>query len=250
MSGHSKWSTIKRDKGLNDARRGQAFTKAANAVSAAAREGGGNPDMNFKLRLAIEAARAVNMPKENIERAIARGAGGAGEEALESITYEGYAPNGVAVMVEAVTDNKQRTAAQIRSIFEKNNGSLGGPGSVAWMFTTVGALTLKVPVEDSEAVALEAVDQEAVDFETEADNLILYAEPQNLEILKKWAEEKGLVITNSEVIKNPTTTVKLADSKTANSVLGVIEKLEELDDVQKVYANFDIPDQVLQEAVG
>lgn len=246
MSGHSKWSTIKRDKGLNDSKRGQAFTKAANVITVAAREGGSNPDMNFKLRLAIDAARAINMPKDNIERAISRGAGGVGGEILENMVYEGFGPAGIALLIEAVTDNKQRTASNVRSTLDKNGGNLGGPGSVAWMFTTTALTEVKIDNFNPEEVALTASDYGAVDFETVEDSLLLYSASEDLQTLKDFLTSSGYVIVRSELSKEPTTTVKINSQEDARKIFNLIEKLEELDDVQKVYANFDIEDSVLE----
>ena len=235
---------------MNDAKRGQAFTKAANVISIAAREGGPNPDMNFKLRLAMDAARTINMPKENIERAINRGAGIGSGAALEALTYEGFAPHGVALVVETVTDNKARTASNVRSIFDKNGGTMAGPGSVSWMFKTVGAVTVKVPVAEAEEVAFEAADYGATDFEIAGEVVTLYCEPADLEKLKEYIGSKGFEITSSELNMIATNLTKLEDVKSISSVLGLIEKLEDLDDVQKVHANFEAEDALIAQVAG
>jgi len=249
MSGHSKWSTIKRQKGVTDARRGAAFTKAANAITIAAREGGGNPEMNFKLRLTIDAARAINMPKDNIDRAVARGTGASKDGAsLEQVTYEGYGPAGVAIMVEAVTDNRSRTAQEVRSAFERSGGRLSGPGSVAHSFRPVGQIVVKSP--DADTVLTAAAEAGAEDIESDTEETIVYCEPNKLESVKQALEGGGLEVINSELSKKPTTNVNIADEGQANSILSLVSKLEDLDDVQKVYANFDIDTHVMEKVAS
>lgn len=252
MSGHSKWSTIKRQKGVNDAKRSSAFTKMGNAITIAAREGGGaDPTSNFKLRLAIESARAVNMPKDNIQRAIDRGVGKGGGMALESVVYEGYGPGKVAIIVEAATDNKNRTLPEIRTTFEKNGGTFASSSAVSWMFADVGMITL---VKDAQPAAVAksfddifeiTVDAGADDVEDSGDLVEVYTKPADLEKVKNALTEKGLVVESAEIFKKPTTIVEISDAEIARKVLSMIEKLEDLDDVQKVYANFDIPDDLL-----
>lgn len=246
MSGHSKWSTIKRQKGANDAKRGQAFTKAGRLITIAARDGGGNPDGNFKLRLAIEAARTINMPKENIERAIAKGAGGDGLKPLEEAVYEGYGPNGVALLIEVVTDNKMRTASEIRSILDRSGGSLAGPGSVAFLFKSQGVIEIDAVGKDPDELLLTAADSGAEDVEVEDKTGLVYTKPDAIEKVKMALTSAGYEVKNSEVSKEPTTTVKINDENQAGKVLGLVEKLEELDDVQKVYGNFDIDTEVME----
>lgn len=247
MSGHSKWSTIKRQKGANDAKRGQAFTKAGNAITVAAREGGGNPDTNFKLRLAVEAARAVNMPKENIQRAIDRATGAGGEKVLEEITYEGFGPAGIAVMVDAVTDNKMRTTSEVRSILERAGGSLGGPGSVNYLFKASAAID--VNSNDVDGVLLAAAEAGAEDVEQSGETVTVYTTPQNLDQVKDKLTEAGFEIAGWEVTKEATTQVAVSDPRQAETILNVVNKLEDLDDVQKVYANFDIAQEILEKVV-
>lgn len=246
MSGHSKWSTIKRQKGANDAKRGQAFTKASRLITIAAREGGGNPDSNFKLRLAIEAARAINMPKDNIERAIERATGAGGEKALEEVTYEGYGPSGIALLIEAVTDNKMRSSAEVRSLLDRGGGNLAGPGSVSFLFKPVGEISVKLANKDPDELFLLSADSGAEDIETAEQEATIFCSPENLVKVKEAIEGAGYEITSSEAVKEPTTTVKLGSEEEAKSVLNLIEKLEDLDDVQKVYANFDIETEVLE----
>lgn len=252
MSGHSKWSTIKRQKGVTDHRRGQAFTKAANAISIAAREGGGgNPETNFRLRLAIEAAKNINMPKENIERAIARGVGGGKEGlAIEQITYEGFAPGGVAVLIEAVTDNRSRTAQEIRSTFDRSGGTLGGPGSVSHLFRQAGEIVIhfeeKPDQDEFLTVAAEVGAQDVDIFDKEA---VIYCDPTDIEKVKDGLVKRGLKIVESKLSRIPISVVKIADEKMADRILSLMNKLEDLRDVQKVYSNFDIPDEILQKEV-
>jgi YebC/PmpR family DNA-binding regulatory protein len=248
MSGHSKWSTIKRQKGANDARRGQAFTKAGRLITIAAREGGGNPTTNFKLRLAIEAARAINMPKDNIERAILRATGGgdAGNKQLEEVLYEGYGPNGVALLIEVVTDNKMRTASEIRSLLERAGGSLSGPGSVAFLFKSQGLIEVSLQGKNADELLLTAADSGADDVEAEEEVAYVYTKPEMMEEIKEKLVEQGYTINSSEVIKQSTTTSKITSEQEAQKVLNLIEKLEELEDVQKVYANFDIPSDIIE----
>lgn len=245
MSGHSKWSTIKRAKGANDAKRGQAFTKASKLITIAARDGA-SADTNFKLRLAVEAARAINMPKENIERAIARATGGDGAKQLEESVYEGYGPSGVALLIEVVTDNKMRTAAEIRSILDKSGGSLAAPGSVDFNFKTTGIITVNLSDKDSDELFLLAADSGAEDITTEALTARVFCKPELLHQVKEAIDTAGYSVESSEVTKEPSSTVKITDESKARSVLNLIEKLEDCEDVQKVYTNFDIPNEILE----
>lgn len=249
MSGHSKWSTIKRQKGATDAKRGAAFTRAANAVTIAAKEAGGNPETNFKLRLAIDAARAINMPKDNIERAIARGTGGSKEgSVLEEIIYEGFGPQGVAVLVEAVTDNRQRTVQEVRSIFDRSGGNLAGPGSVSHFFKPVGEIVVRISGQNqADELFLTVADGGAEDMENSKTEAIIYTRPADLEQIRKQITESGYEITEARLAKKATTLVNVTDEKTLSSIISLINKLEELDDVQKVYVNFDAPEGLLEE---
>lgn len=245
MSGHSKWSTIHRQKEVTDAKRGQAFTKLANAIIVAVRAGGGvtDPNSNFKLRLAMEKARQFNMPKENIQRAIERGSGGAGGGTWEEVLYEGYGPVGVAVMVEAATDNKQRTAQEIKNLFERGGGSLAGPGSVAFQFEKKGFLTVNKPANPEEGV-LKIMDLGVEDVEEAPDALEVYTKPEELVETKGRLEENGFVVSSFEQVMKPKTIIPVTDRPKAQQVIAFMEKLEEQADVQKVYANFDIPQEM------
>ena len=247
MSGHSKWSQIKRQKGANDAKRGAVFTKIGREISIAAREGGGDPDANYRLRLAIENARAVNMPAENIKRAIEKAAGGAAAEEYEEIVYEGYGPGGVAILVEAATDNRNRTAADVRSLFAKNGGQLAGAGAVAWQFEPRGVIAVARDGLDPDDVALTAIDAGADDVDTESDPIEVLTDPGNLESLRTTIEDSGAKVESAEVTMQAKTPIEV-DGHVARQNLRLIEALEDLDDVQRVTANFDLPSEVLAEA--
>src|SRR5687768_9735266 len=246
MSGHSKWSQIKRQKGANDAKRGAIFTKIAREISIAAREGGGDPDANYRLRLAMEKARAVNMPADNIKRAIDKAAGGSAAEQYEEITYEGYGPGGVAILVEAATDNKNRTAADVRAMFTKAGGSLAGAGAVAWQFEPRGVVVVPRNGIDADDVALMAIDAGADDVDTESDPIEVITDPGNLESLRKGLEDAGVKVESAEVTMQPKTAIEV-DEHVARQNLRLIEALEDLDDVQRVTANFDLPSEILAE---
>ncbi len=246
MSGHSKWSTIKRQKGVTDAKRSQAFTKMANAITIAVREGGGDPASNFKLRLAIDSARAVNTPNVNIQRAIDRGLGKGGAAAIETVVYEGYGPSKVAIIVEAATDNKNRTTPEIRGTIEKNGGVFASPGAVSWMFSDVGMITVVKDNKSLDDVFEAAVEAGADDVEDSGESVEVYTKPHDVEKVKNALAEKGFTIQGAELFKKPTTTVLISEKAQAEKVLAFVEKLEDLDDVQKVYSNFDIPENLLQ----
>ncbi len=248
MSGHSKWSTIKRQKATADAKRGQIFTKLANAITIAVRQGGSaDPEKNFKLRLAIEQAKAFNMPKENIQRAIERGSGlqtaGAGQ--LEEIIYEGYGPGGVAVMIEAVSSNRNRTTAEVKNILERAGGNLGTPGSVAWMFEKEGVVVIAKDGQTEDAVLAAAADAGAQDVAVVADGFEVYTKPEDLNRVKEELAKMGFKIKNFEIVSKPTNVVNINDLDSARQILNLMNKLDSLDDVQKVSANFDIDDQLL-----
>ena len=245
MSGHSKWAGIKHKKAVVDARRGQAFTRAAREVTIAAREGGGDPEHNFRLRLAIQKARESNMPTDRIQSAIDRGTGAAKGESLEELRYEGYGPAGVAIMVDAVTDNRNRTAPAIRHVFSKNGGNLGEANSVAWMFERKGVITARADGHDPEEVGLAAIEAGADDVQVEGDTVEITAEPSSFEDVRKAVEGLGVPIENAELTMQPKQTVAVGEDK-APAVLRLMEALEEEDDVQQVYANFDIPADVLE----
>jgi YebC/PmpR family DNA-binding regulatory protein len=252
MSGHSKWAGIKHKKAIVDAKRGQAFTKVARELSVAAREGGPDPASNFRLRLAMQKAREVNMPADNIDRAIQRGAGGKEGAQLEEIRYEGYGPHGVAVMVDVLSDNRNRTVAAIRNLFTRSGGSLAENNSVGWMFTQQGVLRVSAGATDPEELALrllEIVDLGADgDVSVDEDAVVVTVNPANFEAARAAIEDAGLTVESGEVTMNPSTSVTL-DAKQAAAVLRLLDALEEDDDVQQVYANAEIPDDVL-ESVG
>ncbi|MEJ7751390.1 MAG: YebC/PmpR family DNA-binding transcriptional regulator [Candidatus Limnocylindrales bacterium] len=246
MSGHSKWSSIKRQKGVNDVKRGAIFTKIGREIGMAARAGGGDPDANYKLRLAVDKARAVNMPADTIKRAIDKAVGSGEAEQYEEIIYEGYGPGGVAILVEAATDNKNRTAAEVRSIFSKAGGQLAGAGAVAWQFETRGIVYITRDGQDPDDIALAAIDAGADDVDTEGDPLEIVTEPGNLEAVRTALEGTGVTIESAEVAMQPKSTIEVEVSA-ARQNLRLIENLEDLDDVQRVTANFDIPDEVMAE---
>ena len=251
MSGHSKWSTIKRAKGVTDAKRGALFTKVAREISVAARQGGGDPDANYRLRLAVEKARAVNMPSDNIKRTIDKAPGGGDADQYEEIVYEGYGPGGVAILVEAATDNRNRTAAEVRSIFTKAGGQLAGSGAVAWQFEPRGLIAIARDSKvDADEVALAAIDAGAEDVDTESDETIdIYTSPGDLEAVRKALEGAGMPVDSAENAMVAKQTVEL-DSNKARQALRLVELLEDLDDVQRVTANFDIPEDLYAEVAG
>jgi YebC/PmpR family DNA-binding regulatory protein len=250
MSGHSKWSTIKRQKGVTDAKRGALFTKVAREISVAARQGGGDPDANYRLRLAVEKARSVNMPSDNIKRTIEKATGGGEADQFEEIVYEGYGPGGVAVLVEAATDNRNRTAAEVRSIFTKTGGQLAGSGAVAWQFEPRGLIAVTRGTKvDPDAVSLAAIDAGAEDVETDDETIEIYTSPSDLEAIRKALEGAGVPVESAENTMVARQTVEL-DSNKARQALRLVELLEDLDDVQRVTANFDIPEDVFAEVAG
>jgi YebC/PmpR family DNA-binding regulatory protein len=246
VSGHSKWSQIKRQKGVNDAKRGQLFTKLGREITIAARDGGGDPVANFRLRLAIQRARENNMPVENIDRAIKRGAGGGEGNTLEEILYEGYGTGGAAILVEAMTDNRNRAAADIRSLFARHGGSLGESGCVAWLFDLKGTILVEAGDKDADDLALIAIDAGAEDVTIEDGSLEVYTAPGDLETVRQALEAQSITISNAEVSMVPKTTLQL-DPKATGLVLKLIERLEELDDVQQVHSNIEVSDEALAE---
>jgi len=249
MSGHSKWSQIKRQKGVNDAKRGQMFTRLGREITVAARDGGSDPEGNFRLRLAIQRARENNMPMDNIERAIKRGTGGGEGAALDEIVYEGFGPGGAAVLIEVMTDNRNRAAGEVRSVFSRNGGNLGNPGSVNWMFEPRGVITLTVNGADPEELELMAIDAGAVDVTAQDGEIEIQTEPNDLETVRRALDDGKAQIVSAETTLVPTNTVAL-DGKQALQVLKLVDKLEELDDVQHVYTNTDFSEEVLAEYSG
>ncbi|MGB2694133.1 MAG: YebC/PmpR family DNA-binding transcriptional regulator [Dehalococcoidia bacterium] len=245
MSGHSKWSQIKRQKGVTDDKRGQLFTKLGREVTMAARQGGGDPEMNPGLRLAVERARDANMPKDNIERAIKKGIGeDAGAAQLEEVTYEGYGPGGIAILVRALTDNRNRTASDVRSTFAKAGGNLGESGSVAWQFENRGLITIVSDNVDAEEVALLAIDGGADDVKVDDGSVEVYTPPDQLHVVRNALSKADIPVESAEVAQLPKTTVTL-DAHQATQVLRLLDKLDELDDVQHVSSNADFPDEAL-----
>lgn len=244
MSGHSKWSKIKRAKGASDTNRGQLFTKLTREIIVAARQGGPNPESNFRLRLAVQKARDSNMPLDNVERAIKKGSGAADASALVELTFEGYGASGVAVMVEAVTDNRNRTLSEVRNVFSRHGGNLGESGSVSWIFEKRGVITVDTKGADAEEMALLAIDAGADDVQTGKDYLEILVSPQKLENVRKAIEQKK-PITAAEISLVPKNTVEV-DEQGALKVLKLLDHLEELDDVQHVYSNVDYSESVLE----
>jgi YebC/PmpR family DNA-binding regulatory protein len=244
MSGHSKWSTIKRAKGAADAKRGQLFTKLAREITVAARAGLPDPEANPRLRLAIQKARSENMPKDNIDRAIQRATGGADGVQYDEISYEGYAPGGVALYIEAMTDNRNRTVSEVRAAMTRAGGSLGESGSVGWMFDHTGLVTLPVGDNDPDELQMAAIEAGASDVALEGNVLEVYTEPSELHAVAQALGEAGYEATSTELIMKAKTPMT-PDPETAVRVIRLIEKLEDLDDVQTVYSNLDITDEVL-----
>ena len=249
MSGHSKWSTIKRQKGAADAKRGALFTKLGKEITLAARAGGGDPDANYRLRLAVDKARAANMPADNIKRAIERATGGKEAVEYEEITYEGYGPGGVALLVETATDNKNRTAAEVRSIFSKFGGQLAGQGSVAWQFEQRGLIAIEGGSGDPDDIALAAIDAGATDVDTESDPIEIATEPTELLSVQTSLQDAGVKIDSAELTMVAKTPIEV-DLDKARSNLKLIEALEDSDDVQRVTANFELPDEIVAEAAA
>ena len=241
MSGHSKWATIKHAKGAADAKRGQMFTKFIKEISIAARMGGGDPNGNPRLRTAILKARAANMPKDNIERAIKKGTGELGGASYEELLYEGYAPGGVAVLVEVLTDNKNRAAANVRNLFSKNGGNLGATGSVAYMFNRKGVIEYDAEVVSEEKLMEEALEAGAEDIQTEGGIITVTTDPNDFASVLEALQEKGFESVSAAVSMVPDTYVALDADKTQKA-LKMIDKLEEDDDVQTVSSNIEIPE--------
>lgn len=244
MSGHSKWSTIKRAKGAADAKRGQLFTKLAREITVAARTGLPDPDSNSRLRMAVQKARAENMPKDNIDRAIARGSGGADGAQYDEVAYEGYGPGGIAMMVMTMTDNRNRTVGEVRSAFTKSGGSLGETGSVGWMFDQAGVITLPVDGQDPDELQLMAIEAGATDVIVDNDVVEVYTEPTELHKVAEELSASGVTASGAELVMKPKT-LSQPEPDVAIKVIRLLEKLEDLDDVQTVYSNLDISDEVM-----
>jgi len=245
MSGHSKWSSIKHQKGVTDARRGQLFTKLTREIIMVVRQGGSNPEANFRLRLAVHRARDNNMPLENIERAIKRGSGELGGATLAEMTLEGYGPGGAAILVQALSDNRNRTLQEIRNIFSRHGGSLGESGCVAWIFESRGLIAVQTNDLDAEELALNAIDAGAEDVKVEDGYVEIYTKPEELEKVREALEQQKLSIASAELSMVPKTMVEL-EGRSALQTLKLLDKLEELDEVQHVSSNADFSDSILE----
>lgn len=245
MSGHSKWAQIKHKKAKTDLERGKTFSKLIRLITVAARQGGGNPETNPRLRLAIQKAKEMNMPQENIEKAIKKGTGELEGVAYEEIVYEGYGPGGVAIMVEATTDNRNRTTAEIRHLFSKHGGNLGETGCVSWVFERKGLISFEKGKVDEEEIMAVAIDAGAEDIRSTETTIDVITAPENFEEVKEAIDRRGLQYAVAQITMVPKTTVSV-EGKQAQQVLSLIEALEDHDDVQEVYANFDIADELLE----
>jgi YebC/PmpR family DNA-binding regulatory protein len=251
VSGHSKWSSIKHKKGAADAKRGKLFSKLTRAIIVAAREGGGDPSANLALQNAIEKARSYSMPKDNIDRAIAKGSGADSDTStFETVVYEGYGPSGVAVIVEALTDNRNRTAGEVRHTFAKNDGNRGGSGAVLWLFERRAVVLVSADGVDEDELTLAAAEGGADDVARDGSVYQVLAAPEALAGVREAVEAAGFAVDSAELTMLPKTTVEVADESDAKKVLRLLEQLEDNDDVQDVYANFDIPEQVLEAVAG
>ncbi len=249
MSGHSKWSTIKHKKAKVDSQRAVVFQKYSRELIVSARLGGPDPAGNFRLRTAIEKAKAAGLPNDNIKRAIEKGAGASGAESYEELTYEGYAPGGVAVVIEAMTDNRNRTAGDIRSYFTKYNGSLGATGCVGWMFDQRGVITFDESV-DFDKLFEAAINLDALDVTEEEGQYKVLTTVENFQSVVEGLEKEDFKSESAELTRIPQNTVEVTDEKTADQILKLLDKIEEHDDVQNVYANFDISDELMQKLEG
>jgi YebC/PmpR family DNA-binding regulatory protein len=251
VSGHSKWSTIKHKKGAADAKRGKLFSKLTRAIIVAAKEGGGDPAANLALQNAIEKARSYSMPKDTIDRAIAKGSGADSDaSSFETVIYEGYGPSGVAVIVEALTDNRNRTAGEVRHTFSKNDGNLGTSGAVAWLFERRGVVLVPADGVDEDELTLAAAEGGADDVTLDGSSFQVLSAPESLASVRQAIEAAGFAIDSAELTLLPKTTVEVVDESNAKKVLRLVDQLEDNDDVQDVYANFDIPEQVLEAVAG
>jgi len=250
MSGHSKWASIKHKKGALDAKRGKIFTKLIREITVAAREGGGSPDANPRLRLAIQKAREANMPADNIERGIKKGTGELEGVSYETVSFEGYALGGVAVIVEGLTDNRNRTTSEVRSIFTKRGGNMAGAGSVAFQFERKGTFLVKKSDADEDGLLTVALDSGAEDLTSDEDFFQITCAPQDFDRVRTGLTDNGVKVESGELSMVPKNTVKVEDVETAKKILTLVEELEDNDDVQNVYTNFDIPDDILKQVEG
>ncbi|MCD6079931.1 MAG: YebC/PmpR family DNA-binding transcriptional regulator [Candidatus Omnitrophica bacterium] len=246
MAGHSKWANIKYRKEAADAKKGKLFSKLAKEITVAAREGGGDPEVNPRLRQAIEKAREANMPMDNVERAIKRGTGELPGVNYEHVVYEGYGPGGVAVLIEALTDNRNRTTSEIRNIFTKKGGNMAGAGSVSWIFHRKGLITVEKSACDEDTLLSIAIEAGADDMKVEGDRFEITTSPENFEQVREALKEKDIPIQNAEITMLPSNYIKL-EGQVAKQILSLMDTLQSHDDVQQVYANFDIPDEIIEE---
>lgn len=249
MSGHSKWAQIKRQKGANDAKRGAVFTKLSREIIVAARQGGGDPGGNFKLRLAIQRAKAQNMPNDNIDRAVAKGTGAGSEAQLDEVTYEGYGPGGTAVLVAVLTDNRNRSVAEIRHLFSRAGGNLGETGSVGWQFDARGLITVPIAGRDPDEIQLVAIDAGAEDVRVDEESVEVATDPAKLEEVRRALETSGFEVENADFAMVPKALVDLED-KAAVSAMKLIDGLEDLEDVQRVYTNADFSEEAVAAYAG
>lgn len=247
MSGHSKWSTIKHQKGAADAKRGKIFTKLGHAITVAAREGGGDASMNARLALAIEMAKKQNMPKDNIDRAIKRGTGEGGGAAADEVTYEGYGPGGTAILIEGLTDNRNRTSGEVRAVFNKLGGKLGESGSVAYLFRKRGVITVGTENKTADDLEMAVIESGADDYELTESELTVYTDPKDLQTVKTTLEASGLSVSQAELRFEPNQTIQITDPKIAGQIIRILEALEDLDDVTNVTSNFDADKAVMSQ---
>ena len=245
MSGHSKWSQIKRQKGAADVKRGALFSKLTLPIILAARSGGGDPEVNFSLKMAIERAREANMPKENIERAIERGTGKAGGAQIEEVLYEAMGPVGISIIIEAATDNKNRTASEVKNVLTKFGGKLTGAGAAAYLFTRMGKLIIEMQGLDKEKTEMAVLESGAEDFEEVADEIAIFTSPRELEQVKKNLEKEGIKPKEALLSWEPKTTVKITDAIASEKILKLMDALDDLEDASAVYSNFDISEKII-----
>lgn len=250
MSGHSKWASIKHKKAATDAKKGQMYTKLIREITCAAREGGGNSDTNVRLRAAMAKAKQANMPQDNVTKAIKRGTGELPGVTYETVIYEAYGPSGVAMIIQALTDNKNRTSAEVRNLLSKKGGNMAGAGAVSWLFTKKGYVVVDKKLIDEDRLLSIILDAGAEDLKSEGEKYEITTQPQDLEAVKKALEDKQIAFELAEMTMLPSSTVKIKDAQVAKIVLTLIEALEEQDDVQEVYANFDISDELLDSTAG
>lgn len=250
MSGHSKWHYIRLRKGKQDAERGKIFTKLAREIIVAAKAGGGNPDSNLRLKMAVQKAKENSMPADNIKRAIQRGTGELEGVSYDEVTYEGYGVGGVAVLAQCLTDNRNRTVAELRNAFSKCGGNLGESGSVAWMFDQKGIVTISTDVTDEDTVMMSTLDAGAEDIRKEGDTIEVVSRTEDLQAVREALTAAGIPFMDADISMIPKTTVRVEGAKEAGQILRLMDLLEDLDDVQNVYGNFDIPDEIMQEVVA